>query len=422
MHSASIPKKHFLISTAGTAGDMFPFLSIARALQGKGHLVTFMCPSIHERYAQVAGVPYIGLGTNEQYLSIIQDPDLWHSRKGIALVLRSIQYAIEPFVDAIKGIPENHELVVVCHPLILPAAAIARSFRPAMKIIGAYLAPANMRTVHDPMTIGPIRIPTWLPQCLRRWIWSRIDSRIVNPAALPSLNSARTNYGLPPIQNFIEHMHSIADLSLMLFPSWFSEQQPDWPQPIFSGDFQLYEPTRIKEFSSELEQFLAVGENPIVFTPGTGNRHAKQYFQFAMEACQRLGKRAIFLTTFREQVPQDLPATIIWQEYLPFRTLLPRVAALVHHGGIGTIAEALFAGTPQLVIPLAHDQFDNGVRVQSLGVGDVLITSRLRLNLFHDKLKALLSSKEIKSQCKLTTQYFSETRNIDGLCVAIESV
>src|SRR6202012_1799180 len=55
--------------------------------------------------------------------------------------------------------------------------------------------------------------------------------------------------------------------------------------------------------------------------------------------------------------------------YVPLRALLPRCAALVHHGGIGTTAEALRAGVPQVIVPLAFDQFDNAARVRALGAG-----------------------------------------------------
>ncbi len=47
--------------------------------------------------------------------------------------------------------------------------------------------------------------------------------------------------------------------------------------------------------------------------------------------------------------------------------LVPRLAALVHHGGIGTTAQAMRAGVPQLITPFAHDQFDNAARVERLG-------------------------------------------------------
>jgi len=56
--------------------------------------------------------------------------------------------------------------------------------------------------------------------------------------------------------------------------------------------------------------------------------------------------------------------------------LFPRCAAVVHHGGIGTVAKGIAAGVPQLVFPICFDQGDNGVRVKRLGAGDCLRASR----------------------------------------------
>ncbi len=55
--------------------------------------------------------------------------------------------------------------------------------------------------------------------------------------------------------------------------------------------------------------------------------------------------------------------------FVPHSVLLPRARCLVHHGGVGTTSQAFEAGIPQLVLPFAHDQFDNAARVQRLGRG-----------------------------------------------------
>lgn len=415
-------RKHFIVISLGTAGDIYPFLNIALALQQRGNGVTFFCPSIHAHYAKAVGLVTCGLGTEEQYLSVIDNPDLWRSHRGIRLVLQSVNDGIESLLATLSALPKGPEFIVLAHPLALATASMARSMGLINKIVGAYLAPANLRTVHDLATIGPLRIPAWMPKKLRSWLWKGINNYLIDPAALPGLNAARTAHGLPCITSFIDHMYGVPDLSLTLFPTWFAKPQPDWPQPMVDGAFQLYDPTPNKALSTELQRFLADGDAPIVFTPGTGNRHAAEYFSIAMEICTKLSKRAIFLTAFRDQVPQVLHETIIWQSYIPFSTLLPRVAAIVHHGGIGTVAEALRAGVPQLVIPLAHDQFDNGVRVQSLGAGDVLITTRLRFNALFTKLQALLSSNEIAKRCQFMATLFIQNENIDKLCMAVESV
>ena len=58
-------------------------------------------------------------------------------------------------------------------------------------------------------------------------------------------------------------------------------------------------------------------------------------------------------------------------EYAPYSTVFPRAAVNIHHGGIGTSAQALRAGLPQLVRPQAYDQFDNARRLIDLGVAPV---------------------------------------------------
>jgi UDP:flavonoid glycosyltransferase YjiC (YdhE family) len=49
--------------------------------------------------------------------------------------------------------------------------------------------------------------------------------------------------------------------------------------------------------------------------------------------------------------------------------LLPRCAAVVTHGGLGTTLRSLAHGTPPLVLPLGRDQDFNAERVVELGAG-----------------------------------------------------
>jgi rhamnosyltransferase subunit B len=80
-------------------------------------------------------------------------------------------------------------------------------------------------------------------------------------------------------------------------------------------------------------------------------------------------------------------------------TLLPRSAALVHHGGIGTAAQALAAGIPQLVVPFAYDQFDNAERLRHLGCGASVKTLAAQ-DPAQRKLRHLLESATVHTACK----------------------
>ncbi len=81
-----------------------------------------------------------------------------------------------------------------------------------------------------------------------------------------------------------------------------------------------------------------------------------------------LGQRAILLTPYADQVPA-LPAFARHFPYIALQRLAPRATAMVHHGGIGTLAQGLRAGLPQLLAPVFFDQFDNAARLETLGLG-----------------------------------------------------
>jgi UDP:flavonoid glycosyltransferase YjiC (YdhE family) len=63
---------------------------------------------------------------------------------------------------------------------------------------------------------------------------------------------------------------------------------------------------------------------------------------------------------------------------------------LVHHGGIGTLAQAVKAGIPQLIVPNAHDQFDNGWRIEGLGLGRSIPQTRYRAGAATRVISAIL--------------------------------
>lgn len=122
--------------------------------------------------------------------------------------------------------------------------------------------------------------------------------------------------------------------------------------------------------SEELLSFLNAGPPPIAFTPGSANAHGRLFFERALAATEMLGMRAVLVTRYRDQLPDELPSWVHYEPYAPYDLLAPRVAAFVHHGGIGTSATALAAGTPQLITPFSFDQPDNAARLKKLGIGD----------------------------------------------------
>jgi UDP:flavonoid glycosyltransferase YjiC (YdhE family) len=207
---------------------------------------------------------------------------------------------------------------------------------------------------------------------------------------------------------------------LGLFPEWFAPPQPDWPSNVHLAQFPLWDEATVTPPQAELDDFLAAGTPPIVFTPGTANVQARSFFAAAVEACARLGRRGLLLTKFAEQVPSDLPASVQHFEYVPFSRVLPRAAAIVHHGGIGTTAQALRAGIAQLIMPLSHDQPDNAARLKRMGVGDSLPPAAFRAERLTPMLARLLESAQVRARCAEVAGRFEGVDPFGDACVVVD--
>ncbi len=398
------PNPLVVVAASGTGGDMLPFITLSQGLLERGHRVLMLVPRFHEAIVKTSGVPYQTFGTHDEFQALLNDPDLWDERKGWGVIWNGLAPHLDTMRQLIQQFPTEQSCVVLSHPILVPMAALARAVRPDLRIVCAYLAPSNLCSSHDMLAAGSLRIPSWIPLSWRQALWRLIHKIWIDPVTLPTLNAARGRSKLPAVTHFFEHMLTAPNASLGLFPSWYASAQPDWPESFSAGDFVCAAAKSPDTLSPELEQFLSDGTPPIVFTPGTGHQHAARYFNTALNALKRLGRRGIFVTPHAAQLPDSLPSSVMWQAHVPFTALLPRAAAVVHHGGIGTTAEALRTGTPQLIVPFAYDQFDNALRAKRLGVADVLLAKRLSVRRMQKQLVYLLASEDVSQACSTLAQ------------------
>jgi UDP:flavonoid glycosyltransferase YjiC (YdhE family) len=92
---------------------------------------------------------------------------------------------------------------------------------------------------------------------------------------------------------------------------------------------------------------------------------------------------------------------------------------LVHHGGIGTMSQALAAGIPQLLTPFGFDQFDNADRAQRLGVAKWIPALKLTPDAATEHLRHLLESPQTAVACAEVKNHF---RGIDPLKETLDAI
>jgi rhamnosyltransferase subunit B len=412
---------NILLVTIGSAGDVHPFIGLGVALKQRGHRVTVITNPYFMQIIENAGLAFIPLGTVDEYRKTIQNPDLWNPRRGFEIVARrGILSSMRPVFEIISRY-DPRETIVVASALAFGARMAQEKLK--FRLATVHLQPALFRSVYKPPKTAIFSIPEKMPHLLKRLIFEVIDFMLIDRILAPELNAFRTKLGLPPVRHlFGKWIHS-PQLVIGLFPDWFANPQPDWPDNTKLTGFIQYDQTDSYEgLSLEILKFLDKGDPPIVFTLGTAMQHGKNFFEASTEACRLLDKRGLLLTQHLSHLPPKLPEIIKHAKYIPFSKVLPYAATLVHHGGIGTTAQGLAAGIPQLVMPMNHDQPDNAARIEKLGVGISLKPNRYHGKTAASRLDYLLRSPQVQLQCQKVAKKVNFSEALTNTCLAIEEL
>lgn len=407
-----------LLTPIGSAGDTLPFIGLGRELVRRGHDVTIATSAPFGDFVRRSGIAFVETITDEEYRLATDDPNLFHPVKGLAAVMERVADYNERLFEIICAHGAQGDLTVVAHAFDFVSHAIAE--KTGLDVVRMHLQPSMLRTTYElPVTYGTVNW-SFLPRIVKRALWGLVDRTMLDPASAPHVNAIRARLGLPPIDRvFVNALYSPL-LNVAMFPEWFARRQPDWPANLVQCDFPLFDGLDGRGLPPEAERFLAAGEAPVVFTPGSAMRYGHRFFAAAAGACERLGLRGMLLTRYPEQVPKPLPRGVERFDFVPLGALLPRAAGLVHHGGVGTTAAALAAGVPQVVVPFSHDQPDHAARVVRLGVGGRVMPNRLDAKSLADALGRLLGADDVRRRCEETARKACRT-GIGAACDAIES-
>jgi UDP:flavonoid glycosyltransferase YjiC (YdhE family) len=408
----------YLLNPVGSSGDVHPFIGIGRELKARGHEVVIFAPEPHRAVSERNGLEFVATATMQEYHEATEDPDLWHPRRGVETVLRMIVPSLERTRKALEERYQPGRTLIVGHPLGFAARTFEeQTGAPAITI---HLAPSSLRSAYKVPALPPGTDISFLPLWLKQAFWAGVDRFAVDPMIVPQLNRWRATLGLPAVHRVFKDWLNSPGMVIGLFPEWFGPRQPDWPPDFHSTSFPLWDDPGTSPMGPELSGFLDQGTSPVVASPGSANRHATPFFTAVAEALKTVGRRGVFLTGYPEQLPPGLPDSIMFRPYAPFSMILPRAALLVHHGGIGTLAQGLSAGVPQLIMPMAFDQPDNAFRVQALGVARWLTPRRFTGERVTGALRELLDNPSVARSAAQWRDRLQAENGIAKACDLIE--
>lgn len=361
------------IQTWGSEGDIRPFLALSGGLAAAGHRVTLACSGLeapeHADIARRLGFTLRWAGTmavGEAETARLEET-VYRHRLPVRQLTTIMDVGYVPLLGemhaAAGALCAENDLVaghIVCHTL---TCAAERSGTPWVSV-----AP-NPAVV--PSALAP---PPGLPNLGRgvnRLAWRLLD-RLLGHYLLPYYNPLRTRLGLPPFRSILNGAWRSPLLHLVAVSPLFCPPQPDWPGSArVTGFLALSERSLPWEPPPDLSRFLDAGPPPVLMTFGSlmPRDPARERATVALlaEAARRSGCRALVQTSLKDIGP-GLPDGVRAVGRVPFDRLMPRCAAVVHHGGSGTTQTATLAGRPQVVVAHIADQAVWGMELRRLGI------------------------------------------------------
>jgi rhamnosyltransferase subunit B len=387
-----------VIVTKGTYGDVVPFLSIGMALRARGNNVVFVSQCHYEWAARRVGLEFDSWDTKEQYDAFVCDGaklDTPHEMKEFARTHIFPQLKDEYEVIR-KHCNDPNTIILSRHLGSFAASFLAEQCN--LPLASVFIAPSQA-------------------DCFS--LYTQLCREVIGQ----DINELRRHFGLSVITDW-NQWSLVPNLFLGCWPSSFAQPTAGWPSRVVTLGLLTCDPIETDKLPPELIHLLGSDQSPILITGGTAFwKLAKRFYSVAVEACHIAGKLAI-VSCPHDQLVSDLPLNTLRFRRLPFASLMPHIAAVIHHGGASILVRTLAAGKPQLVMPFGADRPDNADRIEHLGVGIHLPPPRWNAKLIAERLSELISSRSILETCTSLAKLAqcSEGSELDKGCAEIESL
>ena len=381
-------RRRIVLATFGTLGDIYPFIAAALELERRGFDPLIVAPVTHRAAVDGEGLAFAPMRPSDDEIPAASGVD---AVGAFALMLRNPHFILDDIY--LRFLAENFDDVVAAsggasailyHSLLIGAGQAAEMLRlPCARLT---LAPLHLQSAMAPSATpgAPYHLRPRGPASLA---WNRIVRRAVRGVTerrMGRLHAFRAARGMPLGREdvFLDFGRpNRAERVFALYAPAFAPPQRDQPANLAVVGFPFYAPRDPGRSSLDpaLAAFLDAGEAPIVCTLGSfAPRVAGGFYETYLRATRRLGHRCVLLAGLAEAgrlASRTAPGMFICAG-APHALLFPCARAVIHHGGIGTAAEAIRAGRPQLVVPFFGDQPDHAARVERLGLGRTLRLAR----------------------------------------------
>ncbi|MDL2205399.1 glycosyltransferase [Eubacteriales bacterium OttesenSCG-928-N13] len=344
--------------TLGSRGDVQPYVALAQALIGCGHSAVVCTGGSFEDFVRENGVEYESATLDLMALAKTPEGNAMLNG-GIRQIRKTLRFAKEVWSPAFRQSLDDFwraaqgSDIIVYHPKVLAAVDMAN----ALGIPAVHMPPVPVV-----WPIPEFPNPALSPRGRYGAVLNRLTYRVNNLAdssGIREINDFRQKLlelpgrkaGAYALMNGKTQIPLIYPVSTLLFKDVSS-----WEGHVYVPGFFFLEPKE-ERLPDELERFLDAGAPPVVVTFSSMPLKDPQSFgEMLKAALTQSAERAVVLTGASGLEALKSGDNLLVLPGAPHRLLFSRAKGVLHHGGVGTLAEALRTGVPQCVMPFSVDQ------------------------------------------------------------------
>jgi rhamnosyltransferase subunit B len=387
---------NIILVTKGTYGDVVPFLVLGRALRHRGNHVTLISHCHYRDAVLLENLDFDSWDDERQYWDFIRDGPLLDTPRGMR------EFASKHIVPQFAR--EFHVIRSHCH-------------QRETIIVARHMADLAARAVAELSDIPLATVYTAVAQVECLPLLNQLYEKVLGD----TINACRGRVGLPKIDNWELWTRGSA-CSLGCWPSWFAETGRAWPEKFANLGFLDSAKIEHGPLPSVVTELLNDVRGVILISGGTAvSELSRKFYQVSMEGCSSAQFNALLVCRHEDLVPQKLLPGTVYFKHLPFASLMPRVAAVVHHGGTSILVRALMAGIPQIALPFGGDRPSTSRRLEQLGVCLRLATSEWSPEAVANGIRKVLDSPSISEACARMRARANTANQLSEGCRVVEA-
>ena len=330
----------------GTRGDVQPMFALATGLIKNGHQIICCAPPENEELAERYSIPFVAFGPNYKEL-FKQNAQM----KGGATQSPSPTEMKKETENQINSLPE----ILKGSDLVLGVGFV----------LGVHTVADILKVPYRFVIFYPILLGTNNTDPFINRLMFGFGRSMTNMVMKSFINKKRADVGLQPVEDVWANW--MGDRVIVACDKELNTAREGVAFKFTQTGFMLL-PSQTG-LSENVEEFLNSGKPPVFIGFGSNPVSRPEKYSQIFEEVSKATNQRLIVSKGWADLPENNSPDIFFVDEMPFDKLFTRLAAIVYHGGTGTMASAARAGIPQVAFPFMADQFENRKQIVKLGLG-----------------------------------------------------